>query len=150
MCRGQRTTLKMKLDAAGEMRSNRERRAAGDNSVEVEESKEREKGRSLMKVFGPSCVSTIRSPCSAVNGFDCEHEGEKAKSRRTHEGRKCVCACVPVCLCCHLTKRINCLLTGSFAKLNNLMSVHQEAISLISLIHNTHLLSSPVLPLPSA
>lgn len=31
-----------------------------------------------MKVFGPSCVSTIRSPCSAVNGFDCEHEGEKA------------------------------------------------------------------------
>lgn len=110
----------------------------------------REKGRSLMKVFGPSCVSTIRSPCSAVNGFDCEHEGEKAKSRRTHEGRKCVCACVPVCLCCHLTKRINCLLTGSFAKLNNLMSVHQEAISLISLIHNTHLLSSPVLPLPSA
>lgn len=149
MCRGQRTTLKMKLDAAGEMRSNRERRAAGDNSVEVEESKERKREKSDESVWSELCLHHT-SPCSAVNGFDCEHEGEKAKSRRTHEGRKCVCACVPVCLCCHLTKRINCLLTGSFAKLNNLMSVHQEAISLISLIHNTHLLSSPVLPLPSA
>lgn len=58
-----------------------------------------------MKVFGPSCVSTIRSPCSAVNGFDCEHEGEKAKSRRTHEGRKCVC--VRVCLSVYVAISLN-------------------------------------------
>lgn len=149
MCRGQRTTLKMKLDAAGEMRSNRERRAAGDNRVEVEESKERKREKSDESVWSELCLH------HTVPVFCCERLWlwtwrRESKSRRTHEGRKCVCACVPVCLCCHLTKRINCLLTGSFAKLNNLMSFHQEAISLISLIHNIHLLSSPVLPLPSA
>lgn len=95
MCRGQRTTLKMKLDAAGEMRSNRERRGLVTTVWRWRKVK-REKGRSLMKVFGPSFVSTIWSLCSAVNGFDCEHEGEKANPA---EHMKAESVCVSMCVC---------------------------------------------------
>lgn len=57
-----------------------------------------------MKVFGPSCVSTIRSPCSAVNGFDCEHEGEKANPAGHMKAES---VCVRVCLSVYVAISLN-------------------------------------------
>lgn len=68
----------MRWDAAGDMRSNREGTAWLVSWLEQCRGWEKNKEeKSWSKRLGSSCVSAVPSLHSAVDSFDCEHEGRK-------------------------------------------------------------------------
>lgn len=123
------------------MRSNGERRGwLRECGGGGKQSEKREK--SWWKRLGLSCVSAAPSPCSAVDGFDCEHEGGKpnpAGLMKTGNVSACVCVSVhhhpPSVLLSPARTQIdklssNCL----FLQLSNLIIFSQVAFCSASVI----------------